>query len=87
MKSDTMYPCLARYFKNMSELAKAGCMSRPKAWKILSGNQEFTEEEKKAIASNIVLMAITDKKFKKEDVDLAIQAWSGRFDEIYRKKA
>ena len=84
-----LYPSLGRYFKSLTDLAEAGCMSRQRARDCLDGKKNFTEEEKKAISANIALRITTAKGAAPTDVAdgiLAIKAWGGHFDEIYRKK-
>ena len=41
MKSGNYYPSLGRYFRNQTELAHAGCMSRTRLWECLTGQKNF----------------------------------------------
>lgn len=82
----TLYPSLTRYFKNQTELAHAGCMSRKRLYDCLYGHKEFTRAEKKAIAGNIVAKLLNSKQYDYNDMELALDAWCGKFDEIYRRK-
>lgn len=86
-----LYPSLGRYFRTMTELAEAGCMSRQRARDCLDGKTPFTEAEKKAIAANIALRFITSPYerpvgFAQAELTQAITAWNGNFEEVYRKK-
>lgn len=83
--SGGMYPSLGRYFRNLTELAHAGCMSRTRARECLDGTKSFTRSEKKAIAANIALKLMDSGDFMYQDLTDAHAAWSGKFDEIYRK--
>lgn len=89
--SGGLYPSLGRYFKSLTDLANAGCMSRQRARDCLDGKKEFTEAEKKAIAANISMrihLNVTACYTCLDLMDLtdAATAWNGHFDEIYRKK-
>ena len=86
--SGGLYPALGRYFKNLNELAAAGCMSRSRARDCLDGVKQFTEAEKKAISANIALSFVHHKPAPEELRELwnAVKAWHGQFDEIYKKK-
>ena len=86
-----LYPSLGRHFRSLTELAKAGCMSRNRARDCLDGKKNFTEEEKKAIAANITMLININATAFYTCADLteladAAKAWNGHFDEIYRKK-
>ena len=85
-----LYPSLGRYFKSLTDLAEAGCMSRQRARDCLDGKKNFTEAEKKAIAANIGMrLNFNTGHFTCLDLtDLADvgKAWNGHFDEIFRKK-
>lgn len=81
----SLYPSLGRYFKNQTELAHAGCMSRTRLWECLTGQKEFTRAEKKAIAANIVVRLMDQPSFDYADLERAVWAWKGQFDEIYRR--
>lgn len=86
-----LYPSLGRYFRNMTELANAGCMSRQRARDCLDGKKEFTEAEKKAIAANIAIKLITSPLhrtygFTQAELSMATAAWAGEFDTVYKVK-
>ena len=88
-----LYPSLGRYFRSMTELANAGCMSRQRARDCLDGKKEFTDAEKKAIAANIALKIAEGQGsytgFSRAEYGNAIAAWYGdydAFDAVYRKK-
>ncbi len=83
----SLYPSLGRYFKNMTELAHAGCMSRTRLWEVLSGKKDFTRAEKKAIAASIALRLMTSPSYDYTELERAVRAWQGHFDEEYRSKA
>ena len=85
--TDTFYPSLSRYFENQTELAHAGCMSRKRLWSCLTGEKEFTRAEKKAIAANIVVRIMDQKNIDYEELSKAVEAWKGKFDEVYKAKA
>lgn len=82
----TLYPSLNRFFENTTELAHAGCMSRDKLWKCLTGAKQFTRAEKKAIAANIAVRIMEQKVIDYDELQNAVRAWKGQFDEIYRIK-
>lgn len=82
----TLYPSLTRFFKNQTELAHAGCMSRTRLWECLTGQKDFTRAEKKAIAGNIVAKLLNSRQYDYSDMENALDAWCGKFDEIYRRK-
>ena len=82
----TLYPSLNRFFENMTELAHAGCMSRVRLWECLTGTREFTRAEKKAIAANIAVKIMDQKVIDYDELQNAVRAWKGQFDEIYRIK-
>ena len=83
----SLYPSLGRYFKNLTELAHAGCMSRTRLWECLMGQKEFTRAEKKAIAANIAVRLMEQKTLDYAELERAVWAWKGQFDEIYKVKA
>lgn len=85
--SDSLYPTLARYFDNMTELAHAGCMSRQRLYDCLHGDKAFTRAEKKAIAANIAVRIMDQKNIDYEELSKAVEAWKGKFDEVYKAKA
>ena len=82
----TKYPSLNKFFENTTELAHAGCMSRDRLWKCLTGIQNFTRAEKKAIAANIAVRIMDEKVIDYDELQRAVAAWKGKFDEIYRIK-
>lgn len=82
----SLYPSLSRFFKNQTELAHAGCMSRRRLYDCLYGNKEFTRAEKKAIAGNIVAKLLNARQYDYSEMENALDAWCGKFDEIYRRK-
>lgn len=82
----SLYPSLGRYFKNLTELAHAGCMSRTRLYQILKGEKEFTRAEKKAIAANIQAKLLDQPSFDYEELNRAHEAWKGKFDETYKAK-
>ena len=84
--SNTLYPSLGRFFKTQTELAEAGCMSRTRLSDCLAGRKEFTESEKKAISANIAAKLLGSKSFDYADLERAVKAHKGDFDEIYRRK-
>lgn len=84
--SNSLYPSLGRFFKTQEELAHAGCMSRTRLTDCLAGRKEFTEAEKRAIAANIVVYLLGSRSFDCADLERAVRAHEGRFDEEYRVK-
>ena len=84
MMSGNVYPSLGRYFKNQTELAHAGCMSRTRLWECLTGQKNFTRAEKKAISANIQAKILDRPSFDYEELQKAHEAWKGKFDEIYK---
>lgn len=84
---DSLYPSLGRFFKSQSELARAGCMSRTRLTDCLAGRKEFTRAEKKAIAANIVVRVMEQPVVDYAEMERAVWAWKGQFDEIYRRKS
>lgn len=83
----TQYPSLNRYFDNLTELAHAGCMSRTRLWECLTGQKDFTRAEKKAISANIMARLMASPQFDYQDLEIAMSAWQGKFDEVYRRKS
>ncbi len=83
---ETLYPALDRFFDSRSQMAHAGCMSRDHLWRCLTGQREFTRAQKKAIAANIAVRLMNQKSFDYADLERAVNAWKGNFDEVYRKK-
>ena len=86
MKSGNIYPSLGRYFKNQTELAHAGCMSRTRLADILDGKKDFTRAEKKAISSNIIARELDKPIINEHELANAMRAFKGEFDEIYKRK-
>ena len=86
MMSGNVYPSLGRYFKNQTELAHAGCMSRTKLADILDGRRDFTRAEKKAISANIIAGLLRSREYEYQDLENAMKAYEGQFDEIYKRK-
>ena len=86
MMSGNNYPSLGRYFKNQTELAHAGCMSRTRLSDILDGRKDFTRAEKKAISANIIASLLRSREYEYQDLENAMKAYEGQFDEIYRRK-
>lgn len=85
--SGGLYPSLGRYFKNSTELAHAGCMSRTRLRDCLDGKKDFTRAEKKAISANIAMKVINAPAVDYNELEAANRAWKeGKFDEIYKRK-
>lgn len=84
--SGGLYPSLGRYFSNLTELAHAGCMSKRRLRDCLDGKTDFTRAEKKAIAANIATRMMTVNEIDYSELQLAVEAWQGKFDEIYKRK-
>lgn len=82
----SLYPALGRYFKNATELAHAGCMSRTRLWECLKGTKDFTRAEKKAISANIAMRVMGAPIVNYSELEKAQVAWSGKFDEMYRRQ-
>lgn len=85
----TIYPSLGRYFLTVQDLADAGCMSRARAWQCLKGEREFTEQEKRAIANNIIVRFYTGEiegHGKANEVEDLIEARL-HFDEVFKRTA
>lgn len=82
----SIYPSLTRHFKNLTELAHAGCMSRQRLYDCLHGNKDFTRAEKKAISANIATKLLSSQYFDYAELEAAVKAWQGQFDEVYRIK-
>jgi len=80
-----LYPSLGRHFESMTELAHAGCMSVRRARDCLDGVKSFTRAEKKAIAANIATKIMTGTEIDYSELQMAVEAWQGKFDQIYRK--
>lgn len=83
--SGGLYPALGRFFKSMTELAHAGCMSKTRLRDCLDGKKEFTRAEKKAISANIAAKLLSQKSFDYSDLEKAVNAYKGDFDEIFRR--
>ena len=84
--SGGLYTSLGRHFENLTQLAHAGCMSRQRARDCLDGKKTFTRAEKKAISSNIAMKVMSAPTIDYQELENAVDAWKGKFDEIYRKK-
>ena len=84
--TNTLYPALGRYFENKTELAHAGCMSRTRARECLDGLKNFTRHEKKAIAANIATRLMSSTAINYNELEDALKAWSGDFDQIYKSR-
>ena len=84
--SGGLYPSLGRYFENLTELAHAGCMSRTRARECLDGLKPFNEDEKKAIAANIMAKLMSQNMLDYDELNDAFSAWQGNFDSIYKGK-
>ena len=81
-----LYPILGRYFDNMTDLAHAGCMSKRRLRDCLDGVKLFTRAEKKAIAANIATKLMTGTEIDYSELQIAVEAWQGKFDEVYKRK-
>ena len=81
-----LYPSLGRYFDNLTELAHAGCMSRTRARECLDGLKNFTRHEKKEIAANIATRLMSSTAINYSELEDALKAWSGDFDQIYKSR-
>ena len=81
-----LYPSLGRHFKNTTELAHAGCMSRRRLYDCLYGHKNFTRAERKAIAANIAQKLMDEPVIDYDELTRAHIAWQGKFDEIYKRK-
>ena len=86
MIQGTLYPSLNKYFENMTALAHAGCMSQRRLYDCLHGFKDFTRAERKAIAANIAVRIMDQPTIDYEELQNAVKAWKGQFDEIYRIK-
>lgn len=84
--SDNLYPSLGRHFKNQTELAHAANRSRDYVWRCLTGQRKFTRADKKAISANIIAGLLRSKKYEYTDLEDAMKAYEGKFDEIYKVK-
>ena len=84
--SGGLYPSLGRYFKNLTELAHAGCMSRTRARECLDGTKDFTRHEKKAISANIATSIMSSTHINYDELQDAVRAFQGDFDAIYKTK-
>jgi len=82
-----LYPSLGRHFKSMTELAHAANRSRDYVWRCLNGQRDFTRADKKAISANIVASLLRSNKYEYSDLENAMKAYEGDFDEIYKVKA
>lgn len=84
--SGGLYPSLGRYFKNQTELAHAANKSRDYIWRCLTGQRDFTRADKKAISANIVAKLLGSRSYNYSDLEDAMRAFKGEFDEIYKRK-
>lgn len=84
--SETLYPSLGRHFKSQTELAHAANKSRVYMWRCLTGQREFTRADKKAISAHIIADLLKSKRYDYQDLDNAMKAYEGDFDEIYKRK-
>lgn len=86
--SGGLYPSLGRYFRNLTELAHAGCMSQRRCRDCLDGVKDFTRAEKKAISSNIVMKLLNSPSYDYQELEEANTAWRepSKFEEIYKRK-
>ena len=50
-----VFPSIGRYFGSVQQLADAACMSRSEATLCLRGKKDFTANQKRAIAANIIV--------------------------------
>ena len=78
------YPSLGRYFRTISELAAAGCMSKTRVRDCLDGKKTFTRAEEKAISANIILKLMNSPSYDHRELEEVNIAWKGKFDEIFR---
>lgn len=81
---NTVYPALGRYFNSTTELANAACMSRSKCWQILSGEREFSPQEKRAIAANIIVRMERGELGETEGELLRMYEAYDDFDKVFR---
>ena len=84
--SGGLYPSLGRHFKSMTELAHAANRSRDYVHRCLNGQRDFTRADKKAISAHIITELLRSKTYDYQDLENAMTAYEGRFDEIYRRK-
>ena len=83
MRADTpVYPSLGRYFKTMTELGDAACMSRDKATRIVQGKAEFTAREKQAIKN-----AIIARLYQEGKTEQAKTIVKGDFDKLFKRRS
>lgn len=64
-----LYPALGRYFRNIQELADAGCMSPRRAQDCLRGIKQFTDQEKVAILNDIRLKELAGVRYEADLFD------------------
>lgn len=83
--SGGLYPALGKHFKSLTELAHAGVMSTRRLRDCLDGKKEFTRAEKKAISANIAAKLLSQQKFDYADLEKAVHAYQGHFDDVYRR--
>ena len=84
--SGGLYPSLGRHFKTMTELAHAANRSRDYVHRCLNGQRDFTRADKKAISAHIITELLRSKTYDYQDLENAMTAYEGSFDEIYRRK-
>lgn len=84
--SGGLYPSLGRHFKSMTELAHAANRSRDYVHRCLNGQRDFTRADKKAISAHIITELLRSKTYDYQDLENAMTAYEGGFDEIYRRK-
>ncbi len=83
---ETLYPALDRFFENKTQMAHAANRSRDYLWRCLTGQRDFTRADKKAISANIVASLLRSQKYEYSDLENAMKAYEGDFDEIYKVK-
>lgn len=79
-----VYPSLGRTFKTIESLAEAGCMSPRRAHDCVRGLKDFTDQEKKAIANEIIARMVM-KEIDSRDMFDMIEARTD-FDKIFRSE-
>lgn len=81
-----LYPSLGRHFNSMTELAHAGNMSVRRLRDCLDGVKEFSRAERKCISANIAAKIMSGRSIDYSELQLAIEAWQGKFEEVYKRK-
>ena len=79
-----VYPRLGRYFRNCEELASAGCMKRNRLYKVLKGEKQFTDQEKRAIANSIIGKMVAGE-IEATELQEMVKARES-FDEVFKTK-